>query len=437
LTDASTRPDDLKGMIFTEQHLAKILEAYLGDGASVDGLTTIKPGSRQLLETPREAVNVFWYLDEFRKRLRSTPLIGVWCSPLRVDLVADKITDLPDTLPTFAAFKQFLDGVPGELKHSNLSTLDLEYLNVLLTDEPVKVSSLTCSGKEWFSNLDALVEVVEYGFSRVWLRAKQRMPFSSGKTLEKLRWQLAFLENPLTHLVLPAYLDMQKKLRRMNRALLQKDNTDLDKVCESVNEWTEWVEEYALQPQSVVVKVLTEWCSKTVKEDGLAASRTYLESSLATLRRVVNKTGKGKFTNSEGRSTPEMLQRVTVLKDGRECTMTITFKKKDVETAAREIKEACRSALASFKHRFPKHEVLDALKALFSPKAEPVKMNVDCKRRLLQTVASHWGGDLSELEDAYDCYVSHLGQGVTFLFRAVPFQNIISSAKVRSVPFLK
>ena len=213
LTDPSTRPLALKHCGFTEAHLAKILEAYLGDGASVNGLTTTGP-----IETPREGENVFWKLGEWRKQHCPVLLLGVRCSPHRLDLIADAITDRSVELPTFASFKRLPDGVSSELKHSGLSKLDLECLNLLLDEEPLKVSPLTYSGKEWLSNVDALTEIVERGFCHVWLHTKQRIPTSSGKTLEKLHWQLQFLESSSTHLITPAYLDMQAKLDQSDLA---------------------------------------------------------------------------------------------------------------------------------------------------------------------------------------------------------------------------
>ena len=74
-------------------------------------------------------------------------LIGVWCSPHRINLIADSLTKGHDNLPTFASFKKFLDGFSTEMKNSHVSKVDIAYLNLLINEDPTKVTSSSFSDK--------------------------------------------------------------------------------------------------------------------------------------------------------------------------------------------------------------------------------------------------------------------------------------------------
>ena len=176
-TDPSSRPESLKHLVLSREAFARVMQAFLADGASVNGLTTTGRGTRAPITEARKGENVFSHLTEFRRGLAvEVPLIGVWCSPHKSNLVAEAITDDSANLPTFARIKEFLDSVSSEQKNSNKQKIDLEYLNILLADEAVKVGSLTFSTKDSkptvrFDSNDSQPRNV-IGSGSVWIRPR-------------------------------------------------------------------------------------------------------------------------------------------------------------------------------------------------------------------------------------------------------------------------
>jgi hypothetical protein len=448
-TDPAFRPENLKALVMTPKHLAKVMEVFLADGATVNGLTTTGRGIRSPLESAREGDNVFWYLQRYRHdNACPVDLIGVWCAPHCVDLVADSITADASNLPTFASFKVFLDQISGELQHSTKSKLDLEFLNLLVDEQVVRIDSLCYSAKEWLSNVTALEEIVSRGFTRLWLHVKDRLRTASGEKKIKFEKQLAFLENPMVHLVLPAYLDIQRQLNLMNKAS-QKDDATLESVRKSVATFTSWADKYALrstkkgaaQP-SVIAGAYTAFQQNKVPT-GMASDATRLEAYLGTLKRVQN-TKKKPLTDSTGATGRVMLQRCAHFKNGSDCVINMVWDDSLVSAAHREVVEACQLAIKQFTIRFPKKELLDALSALLSSTAQPEKMAAPEKNKLLMLVAAHWGWDLKDVADSFEEYCVHFEDGrlqgytgedlldftLTTLMRTHPSSKILQPAYV-------
>ena len=57
-TDPAARPESLKDLVMKPEHLAKVMEALLADGATASGLTAAGSGPQAPLESAREGDNV-------------------------------------------------------------------------------------------------------------------------------------------------------------------------------------------------------------------------------------------------------------------------------------------------------------------------------------------------------------------------------------------
>jgi len=104
---------------------------------------------------------------------------------------------------------------------------------------------------------------------------------------------------------------------------LQRDDCDLDTIVKCVEEWKTWAHEYSLRPAASRDKLRTTTQERfdAWGRNETDASTTYLAAYLQKLKRVKNPKKRDEYVlkDSSGLSSAVMLQRVTVLKDGREC----------------------------------------------------------------------------------------------------------------------
>ena len=80
----------------------------------------------------------------------------------------------------------------------------------------------------------------------------------------------------------------------------------------------------------------------------------------------------------------------------------------DVLKADKEIQKACGLSSKMFEKRFPKSEVLDALRALFSAQAKPAAMDQSKKSANLAIVANDWAQDVKEAGEEYSAYSTYV-----------------------------
>ena len=80
----------------------------------------------------------------------------------------------------------------------------------------------------------------------MWLHTKQRLQDATPDVRAKLERQLDFLEDPLTHIVMLAYLDMQRAVRKMT-CKSQEDGATLESVADAVRQCAAWLHRYAIQ----------------------------------------------------------------------------------------------------------------------------------------------------------------------------------------------
>ena len=244
----------------------------------------------------------------------------------------------------------------------------------------------------------------------MWSHTKQKLQDATPDVRDKLERQLDFLEDPLTHIVMLAYLDMQRAVRKMT-CKSQEDGATLESVADAVRQCAAWLHRYAIQttkadgqPSDVVCQ-LGNWAENKMPE-GMAANATCLERALRMMHRVTNPDSR--LTDSLGRSAPVMLQRTIALKDGSFITMNARWDNGVARTACQEIARMCETGRTHFGIRFPGGDLLESLKSLFSASAEPDKMDPCQKSSHLEHVAAHWGFDATALAEEYKDYSTHL-----------------------------
>ena len=244
----------------------------------------------------------------------------------------------------------------------------------------------------------------------MWSHTKQKLQDATPDVRDKLERQLDFLEDPLTHIVMLAYLDMQRAVRKMT-CKSQEDGATLESVADAVRQCAAWLHRYAIQttkadgqPSDVVCQ-LGNWLENKMPE-GMGANATCLERALRMMHRVTNPDSR--LTDSLGFSAPVMLQRTIALKDGSFITMNARWDNGVARTACQEIARMCETGRTHFGIRFPGGDLLESLKSLFSASAEPDKMDPCQKSSHLEHVAAHWGFDATALAEEYKDYSTHL-----------------------------
>ena len=143
-TSPSCRPDGLQDLVFTKRQFSEKLCGFIADGASVNGVA-VSPdrGPRHPIEMAQEGQNIFCLLSALRSEHTPVPLLGVWCSPHRVDLLSDSLKDSDKKLPTFHTFHKFIVSLCAHLDWSGPARHDIAFLNTvpaLKENETLKTS---------------------------------------------------------------------------------------------------------------------------------------------------------------------------------------------------------------------------------------------------------------------------------------------------------
>jgi hypothetical protein len=215
-TDPSKRPAEMKQCVMPQDKFLTKLGGFVGDGASVNGVShgETNRGPKTAIEIAKPGDNLFHHLSELKKIHSEIPIVGVWCSAHRVEFMADAVTDAETKLPTFSKIGKFLEKLCNHVDYSGKAKDDLEFLKTLMLDTRVKTGSMRISGKQWLSNVPALRQVTS-GLVIVHVHCADlfRRVGAPAKTKQHMRQILDVLEDPVVHVILPAYFDMQKRLK--------------------------------------------------------------------------------------------------------------------------------------------------------------------------------------------------------------------------------
>ena len=137
-TSSESRPEELKDLVFTEAQFAQRLGGLIADGASVNGVAVSQNRSAgSQIELAQPGQNVFSVLSDFEAEHAPVKLLGVWCSPHRVDLLSDVLKDSKDKLPTLHVFNDFVKSLCGHLDWSGKARVDVAFLNYMMENQLV------------------------------------------------------------------------------------------------------------------------------------------------------------------------------------------------------------------------------------------------------------------------------------------------------------
>ena len=416
-TDASARPDAIKHLVFTEAQFASKLVAFVADGASVNGLTTNqRTGARSPIVVAREGENVFYLMSEFKKVHNLVPLLGVWCSPHRIDLVADALTDEEVLLPTLHLIGEFVEALCQHVKASGKAQADLSMLNSLMEAEYMRVGCMHISGKAWISNVEPIKEICKCK-GMIWMHLMEmiRHPTTAsqrenGQKLKKI------LESPMFHFVLPAYADIQTRLKILN-AVLEKDSVSLHDVRESTDRFNKFLHSYALRTRhegaengtegtpSLVTRVARDWANGDM-ENPLRAQASFFEKGLSQMKLVNVK----KPVPKAKAQIVKTLRYSAPLRDGSTVDIDMAWHDDMLMKSVTEIRAVTRMAGEQIAVRFPASEILDDL-FVFAPDFAPQKMDTTILHQHLTTLAKHWCVDPGEYISEFDELMAAVKRG--------------------------
>lgn len=209
-TSPTHRPKELAHLVLSCADFARKLRAFVGDGATVNGLcTNARTGPRAPVEFAKPGENVFRYLTDFRREHyhSGAETVGVWCKPHQTDLVSDALSNNETRLPTFFKFGRFLKKLCSHLDFSGKAKADIEFLNKLIVSDVASSGALHISVNTWMSNAKPMAEILR-GTGVIYEHLLQTEKHSTGLQKKTSKEQREVLEDPKIHFVFPAYLDL-------------------------------------------------------------------------------------------------------------------------------------------------------------------------------------------------------------------------------------
>ena len=248
------------------------------------------------IEIAKPGDNLFWHMSQFRNEYTQVPMLGLWCSPHKVDLVADAITDNEKRLPTFFGLASFLKKLCNHIEYSGKQQVDIHFLNQMMLDERIRTGSMRISHKTWISNVGALKEVM-HGMGVVYAHLQQVKKAPRNATQKsQVMAMLQIVTSARVHLVMPAYLDIQSRLQALNLAF-DRDSLNVNDVSAEIFKFKLWVHNYALRTRheganneqegepAKATGLITQWGRGTLPEDPTPGASN-LERALRRLKLV-------------------------------------------------------------------------------------------------------------------------------------------------------
>lgn len=316
-----------------------------------------------------------------------------------MDLVADAVTNKPTQLPTFHCIGVFLSKLAGHVEHSGKAQKDLQFITKLMFAERVRVGSLRISTKTWLSNVSTLTETVS-NFCTIYahLQHLRIHPSSvSQKTMAQSLLQVA--TSARVHLVMPGYLDMQRRLEALN-SNCNKDQFSANDLDHEVSKFKVWVHNYALRTRhegasgdeegepAKVTSLVRQWASGTLPDES-ERGFPFLQQALRRLKLV---------QEGEGDSKLGVLEHVTVDAEGveRRIRMEPQFAK---SIEVRGVKPSTGNGMY--------HPVGVAQVATYKCATGPATIFVDAKTSIWKlSLAGLQGGDFDYQQVSATTYVS-------------------------------
>ena len=405
-TSADARPDELKDLVFSEVQFAQKLRGFIADGASVNGVAVSPSRSaRTAIEMAQPGCNVFSMLSEFTAQHSPVKLLGVWCSPHRVDLLADVLKDSKEKLPTFHAFNDFVTSLCSHLDWSGKARVDVAFLNSMMESERLRSQRMHISTKQWLSMAGPVKELLGgMAVAHAHYKSLKKSHSSSKSQKEKAAMQITVIESGKTHIIMPAYADMLVRLNKLNKTV-ERSFVNVNKVTEDIAKFSLWLDAYALRrgapagdgkpatPDSTMQRVLKQWMSKSLPQ-GSDSEASELEKTLRKMRRVA-------VPGSQGADWDGSVTYSAQMQDGGVYDISLAMSKAVLREAADEIREAASLLRDHVQLRFPRLPVMDAFQ-IFAASFNRGSHSRDFVDEKLIVLAEYLGHDISVLRSEYE-----------------------------------
>ena len=297
----------------------------------------------------------------------------------------------------------------NHVKASGKAQADFGMLNSLMEAEYMRLGSMHISGKAWISNVAPLNEICNTK-GMIWMHVMDMIKHPVTKQQRESGERLkAAIENPMFHLVLPAYTDIQTRLKVLN-AVLEKDAVTLRDVRESTGRFVKWLDSYALRTRhegaengvdgtpALITRVARDWANNAMALP-LPCKATCFEKGLSQLQ-LVNVVKKA--APKAKAQAVKMLRYSAPLRDGMTFDIDMPWAGDHVLlAAAKEIRAAARMAGEQIRLRFPAAEVLDDC-CIFDADFAIEKMDIEVLHKHLTSLAKHWCVDPGEYISEFD-----------------------------------